>query len=233
MIKHLLFDLDDTLWDCAGNSVASLRQLYERHDFGKLFGTFEVFNAKYQHNNDVLWAALPDSTMTVAEVRVKRFEMTLAEVGYENQTLCDNLNDEYMNLMVRCPGTMPYADEVLKQLSEHYDISVVTNGIKDVQRGKLTASGLDKYVKGVYVSDEVGFMKPKREYFEVVMEKIGLGKSECLMIGDNPVTDIKGAMDFGISAVWYNWRGAEESGVKCRAVVHDLRDIAAILNQDK
>lgn len=229
MVRHLLFDLDDTLWDCAGNSVLSLRKLYEAHNLAQYFESFDDFNRRYQRNNDILWAGLPDNGKTVAEVRIERFVMTLNEVGQDGQLFGDKLNEDYMRLMVKCPGTMPYAYEVLSKLSQRYKIDIITNGISDVQRGKLQASGLDKYVSQIFVSDEIGAMKPKPEYFDAVMAQIGCPRAECIVIGDNPVTDIKGAIDAGIGAIWYNWREVETEKCQCRAMVNDLRLLCEIL----
>ncbi|MGN0028818.1 MAG: YjjG family noncanonical pyrimidine nucleotidase [Marinilabiliaceae bacterium] len=228
-ITDLLFDLDDTLWDCAGNSVISLRQIYDLHELAKHFYSFASFNNIYQHINDELWAALPDSNMTVADVRTERFVKTLEAAGIHSAELGERLNEDYMHLMVKCPGTMPYAAEVLKELSQHYRISIVTNGIADVQRGKLAASGLDEYTYDVFVSDEIGAMKPKKEYFDRVMKRLDRSKASCIVIGDNAMTDIKGATDFGLAAIWYNWKGASET-MSCGAeIIDDLRVLLNIL----
>lgn len=228
-ITDLLFDLDDTLWDCAGNSVISLRKLYDANSLAANFDSFESFNNIYQHINDELWAALPDSGMTVAQVRAERFVRTLGSVGIHSNEMGDELNEQYMRLMVTCPGTMPHAEEVVGRLSQKYRISIVTNGIADVQRGKLSASGLDKYVAEVFVSDEVGAMKPKQEYFKRVLNALRRNVESCVVIGDNPATDIKGAVDFGLGAIWYNWKGAPRS-LSCGApVIEDLRELMDVL----
>lgn len=228
-ITDLLFDLDDTLWDCAGNSVISLHKLYDNHKLSNHFHSFASFNNIYQHINDELWAALPDSCMTVADVRIERFVRTLGAVGINSTELGERLNDEYMKLMVKCPGTMPHAAEVLEELSQRYRVSIVTNGIADVQRGKMAASGLEKYAYDVFVSDEIGAMKPKKEYFDRVLKRLGICKSACIVIGDNAVTDIKGATDFGLSAVWYNWKG-EPQNISCGVeIIDDLRKLLDIL----
>lgn len=228
-ITDLLFDLDDTLWDCAGNSVISLRKLYDNNGLSAHFDSFESFNNIYQHINDELWAALPDSGMTVAQVRTERFVRTLEAVGIHSAEMGDELNDQYMRLMVTCPGTMPHAEEVMRELSQRYRISIVTNGIADVQRGKLRASGLEKYAYEVFVSDEVGAMKPKQEYFKRVLNALRRDVESCLVIGDNPVTDIKGAVDFGLSAIWYNWKGAPKDMASGAPVIEDLKELLDIL----
>lgn len=172
---------------------------------------------------------MPDSGMTVEEVRTERFVRTLEAAGLYSAELGGRLNDDYMHLMVKCPGTMPHAAEVLKELSRRYRISIVTNGIADVQRGKLIASGLEKYAYDVFVSDEIGAMKPKKDYFDRVLRRLDRDTASCLVIGDNATTDIKGATDFGLAAIWYNWRGVSEK-MSCGAeIIDDLRELLKIL----
>ncbi|OBQ52377.1 HAD-IIA family hydrolase [Halodesulfovibrio spirochaetisodalis] len=46
------------------------------------------------------------------------------------------------------------------------------------------------------------FGKPERYAYECIMEDFALEPDECLMIGDNPSTDIQGAHAAGIDACW-------------------------------
>ncbi len=229
MVHHLLFDLDDTLWDCAGNSVISLRRLYDSHQLGKHFKSFEAFNERYQAINHALWAGMPGNGLTVPEVRVKRFIMTLEEAGVQDPAFGEKLNDDYLLLMINCPATMPYATEVLDKLSTKYQIEIVTNGMALTQKGKLKASGLDKYVAHLFPSAEMGEMKPLPCYFEKVLAGLGCDKSECIVIGDNPQTDIQGAQNFGIEAIWYNWQKADTSICPNTKTIYDLRELIEIL----
>lgn len=226
-VKHILFDLDHTLWDCDGNSVASLRNLYRRFGAELRFESFEAFNSTYQAINDELWAALPDSGMSVEEVRLLRFVKTLESAGQSAPTLGETLAEEYMRLMVSSTMLMPFAKEVLAELKPYFSISVATNGIAKVQRGKMSSSGLTDYVERLFISDEIGAMKPKREYFDHVLDILRCKPSECVMVGDNPATDIKGALDNGLRAIWYNSRHVDANVDVLE--ISDLRQLKEIL----
>ena len=55
------------------------------------------------------------------------------------------------------------------------------------------------------VSEECGYAKPHRRFFEYTMGKIKSNKPiKPLVIGDRLETDIKGANDFGLDSCWYN-----------------------------
>ena len=55
-IKHIFFDLDDTLWDFEKNSGHVLQQLFLEFDLSaKLKTDFNNFNATYRKTNSQLW----------------------------------------------------------------------------------------------------------------------------------------------------------------------------------
>lgn len=227
-VSHLLFDLDHTLWDCSANSVASLRKIFADNGFASSFSSFDEFNNNFQRINDELWAALPNNShMTVDYVRRERFVRTLKMVNINDEDLFDKVDHDYMILMSRAPKSMPNAHEVLSKLSLKYEIDIVSNGVADVQESKLRSCGLDVFVKKLFISDKVGAMKPQREYFDHVLKELGCGPDECLMIGDNPETDIKGAQDCGIQSIWYNSRHMD---VDIDAIeIKDLKELLTLL----
>lgn len=51
------------------------------------------------------------------------------------------------------------------------------------------------------LSCEVGYAKPSKEVFLHSANKFGVRPEECMMIGDNPELDIRGALAVGMSAV--------------------------------
>jgi FMN phosphatase YigB (HAD superfamily) len=74
-----------------------------------------------------------------------------------------------------------------------------------VQRGRLAGSLIRSHVSELIISEEVGFAKPAREFFDAAFVRLGNpGKNEVLMIGDGWGSDIVGAVQYGIDACWYN-----------------------------
>lgn len=63
---------------------------------------------------------------------------------------------------------------------------------------------LSEYFKFQIYSDEVGFSKPNQEIFQLVLDEIEtykkIEKKDVLHIGDNPIADYKGALEFGFNA---------------------------------
>ena len=104
---------------------------------------------------------------------------------------------------------MPNAEEMLKELSQQADCYLATNA-KDSNKADITKAlqrvNLDKYFKDIYCYREIGFFKPSKEYFDSIIEKLNIQKSEAIMIGDNLNADIRGAEDYGIESVLYDYK---------------------------
>ena len=73
-------------------------------------------------------------------------------------------------------------------------------------RGRLRSFGLLDRFDAWAFSDETGWFKPAHEAFEPALEGMGLGVEEASAaahVGDNPRTDIAGALALGMVAVRY------------------------------
>ena len=90
---------------------------------------------------------------------------------------------------------------------------------------------INGFFKGMFISGEVGYVKPTREFFDKVAEGIpGFKKENALVIGDSATSDLIGALDYGIDCCYINRRGKavpEGLGVTFRA--DDLYGLYEIL----
>lgn len=94
------------------------------------------------------------------------------------------------------------AEETLALLQKNYRLFVATNGLSAIQRGRLAVFG--KRFEKLFISEEMGVIKPQKEFFDRILEEIGAKKETCLMIGDSLSSDIAGAKQSGLAAWWYN-----------------------------
>lgn len=62
---------------------------------------------------------------------------------------------------------------------------------------------------GIFTSEDARAYKPRRELFEYALNATGLKADQVIHIGDSLSSDIKGAAELGISAIWVN-RGRKE-----------------------
>jgi len=92
--------------------------------------------------------------------------------------------------------------QVYAKLSEKYKLALATNGIKKIQRNRI--SDFMPYTYKTYISEEIGCIKPSKEFFEYMIHDLQCNPSECLMIGDSITNDMAGAKAVGMDACFYN-----------------------------
>lgn len=207
-VTMLWFDLDDTLWDMAGNSVLCLRELYDTRGLSRYFDSPEHWDEVYHRINGGLWEQYSRSEITRDYLRSERFArpLRLAGVGAgEAAEMAAEFDVYYLQLLGAKTRLMPGAAEILTWLRERgYRMGIVSNGFREVQYNKLRSGGIDSFFDIVVLSDDAGYNKPDRRFFTYAEEQAGSADGLNVIIGDNPVTDIKGALEAGWRAVWYD-----------------------------
>ncbi|MCX8081564.1 MAG: YjjG family noncanonical pyrimidine nucleotidase [Bacteroidia bacterium] len=223
-IKHIFFDLDDTLWDLKKNSregmILTLRELELQHAITDL----DHFLNLYMHYNNLAWEAYHQQHLSMEELRIKRFKWTLEHCGIFQDGLAEKMSETYMRITPNGKYLIEGTEVLLSALSESYSLHVLTNGFPDVQPIKLKSSGIYDYFDHIFISDEIGFRKPQKEIFKYCERKIGTKSEHCLMIGDRFETDIKGATHAGWKAVWLN-----PSGIKRYTYPYVIKKLEELL----
>ena len=95
--------------------------------------------------------------------------------------------------------------EVVKELSTRFSLSVATNGLAQMQRGRLKE--FKPYLTHLFISEEMNTIKPAQEFGRVMLETLQAKAEECLFVGDSLASDIALANRLGMDAVWYNPNG--------------------------
>jgi YjjG family noncanonical pyrimidine nucleotidase len=201
---HLFFDLDNTLWDFSSNSYDALHTALIKLDLLSSIGDYNSFFRIYHDVNEQLWTLYRDGKISKAVLRVQRFEESLEKNGTPMPGIGGKLNDTYLEEMPLKTKLVNGAKKVLDYLHGRYEMAIITNGFKEVQYDKIEQSGLGGYFKKIFISEEVGAQKPRREIFEHAIKSMNARKKNTLMIGDSWEADIVGAMDFGIDQAYYN-----------------------------
>ena len=220
----ILIDLDRTVLDFDTTEALSIEKTFTY--FGLPFSD-EILSL-YISNNFKYWKLYEMGQLTTAEVDVKRFEDTFATLG----VTCDvaSLSQYYQRCLDAGYELCPNAVEMLQFLKQRFKVYAVTNGAITTQKLRLKGSGLDKYFDGLFISDEIGFSKPQKQFFDHVLQNIEeKDVNKILVVGDSLHTDIEGAKKVGLPTCWYN---PTKSNVKHDAdyVIDDLMQIVQIVN---
>lgn len=226
--KYLLMDNDGTLMDFVTAQAKALELTWNSMPQSAILPFSPYLLEVYDRCNKNWWAKLERGECTKAELQPGRFADFLEELGMIGDA--DEMTRIYGSELSKRQDMLPFAVETMKELSEKYEIFIITNGVTTTQHSRIDSCSFAPYFKKMYVSEETGFAKPDVKYFQYVMDDIGDNDtSHYLVIGDSLASDIKGAMNAGMDAVWINAEGTvnhENLPVKYEIKsVHQLIDI--------
>ena len=203
--KVIFFDLDHTLWDYETNSNETLKELYTQYDLqAKGVTSHAHFLKEFREVNAALWVLYDQGLIDSEVIRKERFKKVLMPFGAYEEKLCYEISHEYLNTCPKKGTLIPNAYEVLEYLKAHYALTVITNGFEEIQNLKLAAGNLHGFFDHIVTSQKAGHKKPAPEIFHYALDLNGIDSHEALMVGDNLVTDIGGARNAAIDAVYFN-----------------------------
>ena len=210
MIKHIIFDLDDTLCDyrkAKENARPHINEVL------KTFGIdIDGFWNRFNRVEPLLFRQFADRSLTRDEYRIRRFADVLEGSHPRFLEISSELN--HIHMRETNQKTELFYDTIpLMKVLQAKDIEAVilTNGPSDGQRAKFKTLGLSRYIQRIYISEEIGFSKPNRRAFEFVLRDLDAAAPDVLMVGDSIENDIDGAEQAGIKAVLID-RGDIHSG---------------------
>lgn len=90
--------------------------------------------------------------------------------------------------------------ELLKEKGKK--IYLLSNAQQIFTEYEIKALGIYDYFDGVLLSSDESCRKPSGEFFRHLFERYDLEKEESVMIGNDWISDIEGANNFGIDAVY-------------------------------
>lgn len=198
--EWLLFDLDNTLLSFEASEHYALAKVLE-----KVGLTFQPkYLEIYEKINRACWDAFEAGTLTQSILNETRFSQFLDQLGLPNEDSVA-LGNHYLIQLSEKVVFMEGAKVLLDAQYLDYNLGIVTNGLKEVQRPKLVKAGLIPYFKIIIVSDEIGMSKPQANFFDFTFQQMGNPpKEKVLIIGDSLNSDIKGGHNYGIDTCWYN-----------------------------
>lgn len=227
MYKYLLWDIDGTILDFIAAEKCAIKALFKKYNIGsctdEMIDNYSAINKRY-------WEALERGEMTKPQILVGRFEEFFKEINVDT-AIAHDFNNDYQLTLGDYVIFEDGAVECLQMLKNKYKQIAVTNGTKVAQEKKLRTSGLDKIFDEVYISEDVGFEKPNKAYFDRIFAQEGiLNLSEAIIIGDSLTSDILGGNNAGIDTCWYNPYGKiNDKKVSITYEVNKIIEIAEIL----
>ena len=228
-IKAILYDVDGTLLDFETQEEVALSYCFEKYNLGELS---EEKLELYKRINLGYWEMFEKNLITKEKLVVKRFEDYLEALGVTLNA--EEVNDTYFS---KLGDTIVFKDnsyELVKSLKGKIKQYVVTNGAIRVQKTKLAKSGFDKLMDDVFISDEVGYQKPRKEFFDAIKNRLGdVANDEILIVGDSLTSDMKLADNCNLISCFYNPKKKDyKVDFKIDYEISDLNEVKKICQLD-
>lgn len=197
--QTLFFDVDDTLLDFGATEKSALQRLFNDQ---KIPLTSEI-EANYKKINQGLWKSFEEGKLNREDVVNTRFSILFKEYGQEVEGPL--LEKKYRSFLEEGHQLINGAMELITDLQNQFDLYIVTNGVSKTQDKRLRNSGLYPLFKDIFVSEDTGFQKPMKEYFDYVFARIpNFSVKQGLIIGDSLSADIYGGQLAGLDTCWFN-----------------------------
>ena len=202
MIRAVLFDLDDTLFDHRRSARAALQAVHRDHAADVDFAELERHHAVYLEEMHVEVLA---GRIGLDEARRERFRKVFVALGVQlDPADVHAVATAYRSGYMTARRALDGAAALLAALQPRARIVIVTNNLLDEQQAKLEFCGLAHLVDVLVASEDVGVSKPDPGIFRIALERAGVAAGEAVMVGDSWVNDIAGARTAGIRGVWFN-----------------------------
>lgn len=196
----VFLDLDNTIFDFSSSERFSLINTYNdlkcKID-DAMINRYCVINSSY-------WERLERGEIDRKDVLIGRFEEFHKEYNLSLDAL--KVEDLYESYLEKSVFFMPGARKLLNNIYQYYRLFIVSNGSKSIQDSRVKLAGIGKYFENIFISETIGFEKPSKEFFNIVINNIvGFDIINSIIVGDSLTSDIKGGINAGIKTCWYNY----------------------------
>lgn len=190
MIKRVIFDIDNTLipwkeeyYDEINKVLDFLNIEHTKDDYNKIKEAFSEYENEYYTFDRKLMLDY------INKYTKKQYPKEFI-YGCTNRwadSVPQKLDESVINM--------------LKYLKDKYQMVILTDWYADQQIEKLEKLNILQYFSKIYSAEKVK-RKPFKEAFLQAIEDNK--PEECIMIGDDFERDIKGALNAGLHAIYYN-----------------------------
>lgn len=224
----IIFDADETLFDfkkserdAFKNSMLEFDIEYDEEHHLKI----------YQEINNAIWKEFEEGLITQKELKIERFKRlsTSLDAGFDETEFAK----AYIKHLANASFLFDESIALVESLQKDFRLTIITNGLTDVQDKRIRKSVIGKYFEDIVISEEVLVSKPDKRIFELALENIKhTDKSKVLMVGDSLTSDIQGGINSGIDTCWFNPnRIINQTDIKPTYEISNLMELKAILEK--
>ena len=243
MLKALFLDLDETLCDTLGANerakqlmAQDLETQYGSMLDGQAFADAYVAGIYRQWSVDQHTRYMPIiEQQSEEDFRLQLIKDLLTERGANNisdvaaQALQDKFDSDRLESFDFYPGIVEFLAEARKL----FTLVVITNGPEFSQTPKVERVHLADHVDHIIIGGQEPEEKPAISIFEKALKLANCQAHEVIHVGDSLASDIAGALNSGITAVWVQHQQPldAELGINPHHTVLHPSEIPALISQ--
>jgi len=219
MIHAVLFDLDGTLHD---------RETCVRNCIQDQFVRFADQLAPVTTADFLALFSALDQRGYVPKPLV--YQRMSTELGFSS-ALSEALTGDYALAYPRFCAGFPNMTETLTLLRDRgLKLAIVTNAGAAFQTAVIQALRIGHLFDAIVISEAEGVRKPDHRIFELTLERLGVEPAQAVFVGDHPETDIRGAQEAGMRAIW-KYDDYWGSCPFADAVIEELDELPGVLDR--
>lgn len=205
MIKAIIFDMGGVLVDL---DIEDCKKAFkERLGY---YDIDEIIDACHQKG---IYGDLEEGILSADDFR------SIVLAGSRPDAVAEDVDEAMSHILV---GIEPYKAEMLKRLSEKYELYMLSNNnpiCVRYSRKMFEDAGipLENIFRKCYFSYEMKALKPSETFYRNVVSDIGLPAEQMLFIDDS-MKNVEGSVAAGLPAVFY------QPGTDLEALLEDVLD---------
>ncbi len=185
-IKVIIFDLDDTLYDCSGTLVVRGRRQVAK-TIAKLINCSEEEAYQLQLDMEEKYG-----------VKANIYEKIVSHYHLPG-TYAQELLEEFVHTDISDITVFPDVIDTMIQLKGRgYRMVLVTSGDKEIQRKKIDVLGLNNRYFDDIVITERNKGQPKKACFQEIMKRYDLQAEEFVCVGDKIDDELTASQSLGM-----------------------------------
>jgi putative hydrolase of the HAD superfamily len=218
MIKAIIFDLDDTLYE-EKQFVMSGFQTVAKH-------LSKINNVKYSKIFKILKQDFQKG------LRKKNFDVLLQKLNMVGETpnnLVKIYREHYPTI-----NLFYDAKKILTNLKGKFRFGLITDGYITPQNNKIHSLGIKDYFDAILINDlEKGISKADKKPFLDILFQLDVEAKNTLFTADNPIKDFLNAKNLGIHTTRIKRKKGEYAGITVNHSVEADYTISTLLDLPK
>ena len=234
MIKAVLFDLDDTLYDYEYAHQISLKKVFSKlkkttnMSIEMLKIIFEISQSEVKrqligtaasHNRDLYFQKFFENLN-----QQMRYKILPKEIIHYYEL--------YRKYFYNAMQKEKASSQLLKYLKKNkIKTWIVTDSFLYSQLHKMENLEISNDIDVLVSSEETGAEKPHSSPFLLAMHKLGVLAKDCIMVGDNIARDIGGGKAVGMCGIWINRHQKSDQGILYDYKVETTSELFSLLKK--